>query len=322
MKKFLLAFFLLPFLATAQNGKLMIQGTAGNLYLQHTTAPKENFYSIGRLYNISPKEYAPYNKLVLEKGLSLGQVVKIPLISNFIQEPGTAADEVAVPLYHKALPKETLLQISTHYNKVSLASLREWNNMKTDEVTAGQDIIVGYLKVKKDLSAFAQQAVAIPAAKEDAKAVVITKKEPVAPATPPAEAKPAKETPMMKVEPVAEKKITPIAEAPKTVSSGKDFKEGVFKSLYTDGGKEQAGKAGIFKSTSGREDGKYYCLQNTAPPGTVVKITNGATGKTIYAKVLDMMPDLKQNAGLAILLSDAAADALGGGTDLICTINY
>ena len=47
----------------------------------------------------------------------------------------------------------------------------------------------------------------------------------------------------------------------------------------------------------------HYCLYNTATPGTIIKITNSATGKSVYAKVLDVIPDIKQNSGLLVRLS-------------------
>ena len=83
------------------------------------------------------------------------------------------------------------------------------------------------------------------------------------------------------------------------------------------------GNGGIFKSSSGWDDGKYYCLHNAAAPGTIIKITNAANGKSVFAKVLDGIPDIKQNDGLIIRLSNAAADILGS-TDvkLNCTLTY
>lgn len=319
MRQIMLLLLLLPALVKAQDGRLMIQGANGHYYLDHTTAVKENFYSIGRLYNISPKEIAPYNNLVLEKGLSLGKAVRIPLTSNFTQAPAPATDEATVPLYHKVGAKETLTQVSNRYNKVSFASLRSWNNLGTDVLKPGQDLIVGYLNVKKELSAFAGKAVTVPTVKEESKIVVEppVKKEPVT-VTAPIEPKATKVAPVVKAEEPAEKKTVAVAPVKNTGSGS-----GAFKSLYNDGGKELTGAAGAFKSTAGWEDGKYYCLQNTVPAGTVVKISNPATGKSIYAKVLDMMPDLKQNSDLLVRVSNAAAEALGAGeNNFNCIINY
>jgi rare lipoprotein A (peptidoglycan hydrolase) len=58
-------------------------------------------------------------------------------------------------------------------------------------------------------------------------------------------------------------------------------------------------------------------------PGTIIKITNTATDKIIYAKVLDGMPDIKQNTTLLIRISNAAAQELGVTDEKFdCTINY
>ena len=305
-----------PVCARAQE-TLIVEGSAGNFYLNHTTAAKENFYSIGRLYNISPREIAPYNNLILEKGVSIGQTIKVPLIAaNFVQTNSAGPDEVAVPLYHKVEAKETLYQLSTHYNKVPVASLKDWNNLTDDAVNPGKNMIVGYLKVKKYLSLFTQKSVDIPVTKTE----VIKVKEPVVKK----ETAPKKNVPVTVIKSEAAKeKERSTALMNSDQPATKDLKGGAFKSLYANTGKEENGTAGVFKSMSGWDDGKYYCLHNSAAQGAVVKITNAATGKYIYAKVLDIMPDLKQNNELAVRLSNAAADALGAGmNNFNCTINY
>ena len=79
---------------------------------------------------------------------------------------------------------------------------------------------------------------------------------------------------------------------------------------------------GTFKSTSGWQDGKYYCFNNDAAPGTVIKVTETTTNKAIFARVLDAIPDIKQNSGLTIIISNAGAEELGAGDKFSCTLNY
>jgi LysM repeat protein len=348
MKKIIFILLAFPLFADAQEGSLQAQGSAGNLYLNHTAAAKENFYSIGRLYNISPKEIAPFNNLVLEKGFSIGQNLKIPLkAENFIQSSTVAVGEVAVPIYHKVEAKETLYQLSSRFNKVPVTSLKVWNNLQDDAVSPGQGLIIGYLKVKKELSSLSQNSVSMPDIKSVPAVAVVKEKASVRKEVEPKPVvvKETVKTPVkevIKAEVAAkevEKKVVAekVATQPKkdpivtkveeeTISEetdAKDFKGGFFKSLYSNGGNEASGTAGVFKSTSGWEDGKYYCLHNAASQGTIVKITNKANGKFVYAKVLDVMPDLKQNNNLQIRISNAAADILGASlTNFECTISY
>lgn len=343
MKRLLIVLFSVPFFAAAQNKALVIEGTAPNLYINHTVALKENYYSIGRIYNISPKEIAPFNNLVLESGLSLGQKLKVPLsASNFLQTGNAAADEALIPVYHIVDGKDGLYRISVNYNKLPIETLKQWNHLKADAVSNGTALIVGYLKVKKDLSALANMAKAKPAENAVKPTETLVKKvavkETPKPETPIASTTIVKSeiiekpvvTEKIKTEPVAEVPIKKEEAVKKIVTSTgkKSFNGGAFKTDYEKQTHDkdvsgETGEAATFKSTSGWEDGKYYCLHNSSSPGTIVKVTNTATGKSIYAKVLDTIPDIKQNTGLLVRISNAAAEELGAPDGKFdCSLSY
>ena len=152
-------FVVLTHSAVSQSG-LNIQGTSPDLHLLHTISSRDTWYSIGRLYNISPKEAATYNRTTIEKPLAAGQQLKIPLTnSNFSQNGVKNADEVFVPLYHTVQPKEWMYRISVNHNKVPIETLEKWNNITRDNATAGTKLIVGYLRVKQSQSALASGSV-------------------------------------------------------------------------------------------------------------------------------------------------------------------
>jgi len=341
MKTLFIILFTLPFFVTAQNKRLVIEGNAPGFYITHIVAPKENYYSVGRLFNASPKEIAPFNKLELEKGLSLNQSIKIPLSEvNFTQANDAAADEVLVPVYYTVKEKEGLYHISTVYNKLPLATLKQWNKIKGDAVAKGTSLIIGYLKVKKELSAFSNKAIA-PSPVTVSQAPKEITKPTVAAELPPVK-NPVAEKPAVvvaKTNPVTPPVYVPVKTAPviaptETVkaapqnSNTKGNNKAYFKPDFDKQTKQasintETGSAAVFKSTSGWEDGKYYCLHNTAIPGTIIKISSKITGKNVYVKVLDMMPDIKQNTDLLIRISNAAAAELGiGETTFDCSLSY
>jgi hypothetical protein len=72
-----------------------------------------------------------------------------------------------------------------------------------------------------------------------------------------------------------------------------------------------SGQAGTFKSTSGWTDGKYYALMNGVPVGTIIRVSSN--GKSVYAKVLGQLPDMKESNGLLTRISNAASAELGTG---------
>lgn len=323
----LMCFFGAKF-ARSQSNELMVRGETGRLYLEHTVVPKENWYSIGRLYNVSPKELAPFNKLTLAQPLIIGQNLEIPLTAaNFSQNGGKApVGETLIPVIHITQEKEWMYRISVNHNRVPIPSLEKWNNITKDQVHPGMHLIVGYLKVKTALSALASN-------KPDAVAARAGADHPVMPmtgadspkavmpasytstSTPPkvtpavAQPTPAAPTPPASRPPAVTSPTPPPASTPQTPH----FNGGTFRTDFTDGGKLTSGQAGIFKSTSGWQDGRYYALMNNVAVGTIVKIADPVTGKMVYAKVLGQLPDMKESNGLAIRISNAAAAELGEG---------
>jgi LysM repeat protein len=284
---------------------LMVQGTSPKLHLVHTVAAKETWYGLGRLYNINPKELAAYNNLKMDAALSIGQSLKVPLqAANFSQNGAKAADEVLVPVYHTVQEKEWMFRISQNFNKVPVEKLEQWNNVSNNDLKPGMQIIVGHLKVKAGQSALASGA----------KNVQPTAQPPVAAAnkpvnTPVKESQPEKKEVVDKAEP-----NKPAATESRPVSNRNiDYNGGYFRQQYGASGKAAAGTAGVFKSTSGWQDGKYYALMNNVPVGTIIKIDHPVTRKSVYAKVLGQLPEMKESTGLAIRLSDAAAAELGAG---------
>jgi LysM repeat protein len=346
MQKLCFLFLMIPLFAAAQD-KLLVEGVSPGLYLTHKVAPKENYYSIGRIYNVSPKDIAPFNKLQLEKGLSLGQTIKIPLNpSNFYQSGNAANDETFVPVYYKIKEKEGLYRVAKNHHDLPLETLKQWNKITGDAVKNGAQLVVGYLKVKKELSGLSKNGIG-----SSIGSTAITVKEEKTDPVPEAlevpvningaEKRKPKETVKEKIAKEAEtkavvaaetkiskpEKITPAAEPKKTIRES-NTNDADFKTLYEGQIKnaeiiETAGKAGVFKSTSGWSDKKYYCLHNSSTQGTIILLTNPVNGNFVYAKVLDAIPDIKKNEGLSIIISNAAADALGASeANFNCLIKY
>lgn len=284
MKKLLLFLFLLPLFALAQNKEI-----------KHTVAAKESLSSIGRTYNINGRVLAEYNHIDYEKGLSIGQVIRIPVNGETAIPKSTPAAPVAQvnengnPVYHKVTQGEGLYGISRNYN-VGIDQIKKWNSLSTDVLELDQNLIVGFSGTKT--AAPVKEKVA------EVKTVV--------------------------AEPVVEKKaeikkeIVPVRK--EIAVSGSVFQD-EFTNAVRD---KENGLVSVFKSTSGWEDGKYYCLHNKAIAGTILKITNTENNKTIYAKVLDIIPELSNNKNNVLIVSNAGAAALGvdNEADFTATVEH
>jgi LysM repeat protein len=313
----LLLFILVGFKLNAQNLVAQLEGS--KIYLNHTVAAKENWYSVGRMYNISPRDIAPFNNTTMEKTLGIGQKLKVPLTSaNLAQGGQPAPDEVFVPIYHTVKAQEGLYRIGQNYNKVSVDQLKAWNRLKTDQTPIGTNLIVGFLRVKRDLSPLASLGVSNVQNQPAAKSTPTAAPPTTPPATTPPATKPVvKETPAQPVSnptanvPPAKKETAPTVSAKTEPMAAATAAEGAFGGLFLEQSKGYpanniTGQAASFKSTSGWKDGKYYVLMNKVSPGTIVKITVPSSNKSVYAKVLGEIPAGKENEGLIVRVSNAA----------------
>ena len=317
-KSFLFLTILFLYSAALAQNELVVQGSENNLYLVHTVAPKENFYSIGRLYNIPPKDMAAYNKLDMNIGLSVGQTIKIPLTSqNFTQSSNKGR-----AVYYVVGEKEGLFRVSTKHNKVLMADLRKWNNLSSDQLSAGQKLVVGFL-VSPEANNISATTVANP---EVVKAPLEQPKQEVKQEV--AKQEVVKQDPP-KQEPVQVKKQD-TSPKPNNQTAVVDANGGYFKKDYElqskkhSLGKDETLTAGIFKTSSGWQDAKYYALIDGVEPGTIVRIINPTNNKAVYAKVLGQMAGIRQNQGYDLRLSNAAASVLeiNDTEKFIVKVNY
>ena len=302
MKKSLLAILvtLCSLVGFAQTD-LIVRSNEKGSYLTHTVGAKENFYSIGRLYSVSAKEISTFNNLDMSQGLSVGQSIMIPLKpSNFSQTSNTGT-----PVYYIVGEKEGLYRVSLKNNNVLMANLRKWNNLSSDNLSAGQKLIVGFV-TSNELAASA------PALTPKSEPTIVEEKP--KPEVQADQTESVKKTDPEPAKPVATSNTTTNTRPQQAVV--KDGNGGYFKSQFEQqskaGGanKDITATSGVFKTASGWQDAKYYALVDGVEPGTIVRVVNPNNSKAIYAKVLGAMSGISQNKGLDIRISNAAANVL------------
>jgi len=313
----------------SQNTPLTIEGKSGKFYLVHTVVAKENWYSIGRLFNQGPHEIASFNNMSFDKPLEVGTILNIPLTTvNFDQKQAKSYGETLIPVYHTVEEKEWMFKISSIYNDVPVTSLEKWNKIKRDDLKKGTPLIVGFLRVKTDQSPLAVGVTTNPVMGDQTADLQNKSVKPAEPSTAQSTNKPIQ----------TGNSNIPVQNNPKTVSTtvpnpnsasttaipvsntterannyaATHSNGGFFSVDYAGNGKSASGMAGTFKSTSGWTDGKYYALMNGISVGTIIRVS-GTNGKTVYAKVLGQLPEMKESNGLIVRISNAASAELGLG---------
>ncbi|SCC26532.1 LysM domain-containing protein [Chitinophaga costaii] len=309
---------------------LQVQGTTPNLFLSHKVRKGETFYSLSRAYGLPAKDIATINKLPFEKGVQIGESVKIPLTAaNFTQAASSAPGASLHPVYHRVAEKETLYRVSQNYNKVPIDNIRHWNNFSGDGLQKDSYVVIGYVKGGASAAALAHGGVASVPPATVAPPPPVASTEPAAKPQPstPEVSKPVATTPAATTAPPATatpaSDPAPVIAMPVSTPAGVSFESIFSQQIKGKDVKTEKGPGGWFKSNAVLNSGKYYALHNSAPRGTIIKVTNPLNGKFIYAKVLDAIPQLKQNAGLIIKLSDASMAALStSDAKFYCELSY
>lgn len=286
-------------------------------YITHTIASGETLSALSAKYKTTVGDIMRLNGMNATSKLAVGQTIKIPkagvsvpAATNSTPAPRPVTAPPAAVTVHTVQPGETLYRVATTYH-VKVDQVKAWNNLTADGVSVGQK-----LYINGNAPAGAEQPVAAqpkPVQQQPVAQQPVTQQ----PATqPPVQT----QTPIQQVPPVtttpppAETK--PVVKEEPRVDPSKVGSKGYFESLF---GVDVAGRsletatgaAMTFKTSSGWNDKKYYILINDIAPGSIVKITYPGSSKTIYAKVLWNMGNLKENEGLNFRISNAAADALG-----------
>ncbi len=315
MKKYSLFFVLLALTlsASAQKKDLLIRKSIYGLYIEHKVGSKESFFAIGRKYNVSPQSIALFNKLDLKDGLQIDQKLRVPLSdTNFLQKGNTG-----VPLYYTTDDKDHLADLSMKYNNVPIEQLKAWNNIDGDDVPPGTKLMVGFL-IGSEFSAQTINAKKLNPKENNPTVSTIDEKPKVKPDTKP-EVRPEEKQPLKTEPPVVKSDEKPIY-----------TEQGYFKSHFDQqvriipASKMETVTSGIFKTASGWQDAKFYLLIDKVPPGTIIRVINPTNNKSVYAKVLGEMTGIRQNEGLNIRISNAAASALeiSEQDKFIVNVNY
>ncbi|MFC4230866.1 LysM peptidoglycan-binding domain-containing protein [Parasediminibacterium paludis] len=302
--------------------------TAQTQPIVHTIKQGETLSALAKKYSTTVGDIMRLNGMNSNSKLQIGEAVKIPTTATNIAE--TPKSEPAKPqsaitkqpeisatvtdVTYKVLKGQSLYGIAKQF-KTTEKQIIAWNNLPNDKIRAGQTIIVGKKVLEKSTIPVTPKpqlskpgedkpVVAPPVTQQTTKSEELTVLNAgSAKVTTPAETKPipAPVKEAIKTEPAA------IPASAKYVES-----EGFFANYFNHKDRNlttAAGDASIFKTTSGWTDKKYYVLMNDVNQGDIVRLT--ANNKTICAKVLGPLPDIKEDSGLLLRVSNAAAAVLG-----------
>jgi LysM repeat protein len=258
-----------------------MQVVKGQQFVVHQVQARETFFVLARQYQVPVKKIMAANPQV-KASLKTGDLVYIPRAAK-----AKKAARVAVPTYktdaqgnkvHRVSGKQTLYSISRQY-KLATADLKRWNNLTSDQLQAGQLLIVG----------LAPKPVA-----QAPRPVVILKPAEASKPTPDPQV-PVNRTPILLVS-KKERQNLRLPYKLDSASMGKVV--------------SQIRESGIAEVIQGPEVNKYLALHHSAPVGSYVTVINRMNGRSISVRVIGTLPDVGTNEKVIIKLSKRAQQRL------------
>lgn len=259
-----------------------VENNNGKKVILHKLDPKDNYYSLGRRYNVSPKDIIAFNN---NAPLIIGNIVKVPTNRPFLepsappkptpqpsvqkpvaqqlqtQQPQSSQQNNAID--YKVSAGETLYSIAKRFN-TTVADIQQTNNLTSANLTPGE--IIKVYQGGSQAAAAAQQ------------------------------------------ETVAKQDNTAMTNPVSAVDSANASKFNANRyGLYE---KDEQGVA-TWMDSSGLDPNKKLVLHRTAPVGTVIKITNPMTNLTTYAKVVGKFTDNEDNKDVIIVVTKNVAESIG-----------
>lgn len=261
-----------------------IENLDGKKVILHKLDPKDNYYSIGRRYNVRPGAIIQFNN---NAPLKIGAIIKVPTDRSFVEITKTVQQKPVTPQpqlqekkpvtavasnnaitngtatqQYKVSAGETLYSIAKRFNS-TVEDVTKLNGLTSTTVVPGQIIQI------RSNTADVPPVVAHPVVKRDSTAYAAA--------------------------------MDSINAAEHHVPNGNRY--GLFE-------KDEKGVA-TWIDDAGLDPNKKLVLHRTAPIGTVIKITNPMTNRTTFAKVVGRFTDNENTKDVIIVMTKNVAESIG-----------
>ena len=311
------------------------------LFIIHRVEAGETLYSLARRYAADLASIAKVNKLD-GYAIDSGQILAIPYVKPE-EKPAAPADRTV----HKVKAGETLYAIS-HIYGVNIYDIKKWNNLSSDDLALGQELIVSGTSEKQQAPAEEEPKQKITDAEAGKHVVkqgetlyavarqyevtyaqlkewnqltsddlsigqVLKVQAPTKPVTTPV----VKEDPPTEVTPIADTNqeaiLKPVESTDQTDTDSQTGKDRIRDQVNSNENQfEKVYEEGVaMEIENSPKTQKYLCLHRSLPVGTIVQVKNLMNSQSIFVRVIGKLPPTGNNENVLIRLSSIAYKRLG-----------
>ena len=257
--------------ASIKVDSLSVENLNGKKTIVHKVEAKETYYSIGRKYNVTPQSIIQFNS---NRILQIGTILRVPTDRSYsAQQPQIASEKPAAA----AGSKMAVIDYKVGPREYLIAIARKFNttveDIKTLNNLTSNNLAVG-------------QIIKVPYGT----ATEITPPQSAPLDTPKAESR------------------TSSTQIDSSLNAGERLK--LPPARYGLREVDEHGVA-IWIADENLDGTKMLALHQTAPIGTIIKITNPMTGKSTFTKVVGKFTQNESTKDAIIVITKATADLIG-----------
>lgn len=268
----LVCFAITTFTANAAIDSISVENLNGKKNIVHKVEPKESYYSIARKYNVNPQTVIQFNS---NRTLQIGTIIRVPTERDFNEPP--SAKQGSKPA-NTQTAKIAVVDYKVGPKEYLLMIARKFNttveDLKALNNLRGNNLAVGQI-IKVPYGTASPELAPPPAAPLD---------------TPRADSRNSD------------------TQIDSNINAGERLK--LPPARYGLREVDERGVA-IWISDDNLDGTKMLALHQTAPIGTVIKVTNPMTGKSTFVKVVGKFTQNETTKDVLIVITKAASDLVG-----------
>ncbi len=256
----------------------------------------DNLHTMAARFHVPIIELGNRNNISFRSEFQEGATVTVP-VGKYNHQRIAVVN--ALPLCYRVREGDKLLTLSRMVN-VSQSTVQAWNNLPGQSLTPGQLLMMGWVTDES------------PSPEREVISDQVAKKT---------EADPYRvSNNALTTLSVKDSLSVPVVKD--SSEAGETVQEQLFDSVTTSMQQQyeaqtnglpvmQESGPAVFFNYKKVKPGLFYAFHNTAAPGSIIKISNPASERTIYAKVIGSIPQLKEYDKCIIAISGNASRALG-----------
>jgi len=274
-----------------------VENLDGKKVILHKLDPKDNYYSIGRRYGVSPKIIQQFNN---NASLQIGHIIKVPTQRSIV--------ETTAPPAQQAQTKPAVQQPSVQQQPAAQQAVNKPTEQKTAQDVANSNVSGITIQQYKVAAGETLYSIAkrFGTTVEDITTLnkltssihpgqVLQVRSGMPPPSPP---------PAVPIDSaIARRDSTYVAATDSLSRNLPSNRYGLFE-------KNEKGIATWISDTS-LDPNKKLILHRTAPIGTVMRITNPMNNRVTFAKVVGRFTDSESTKDAIVVMTKNVADALG-----------